>query len=307
MIPIVFSTDHNYIMQTGVCILSLLQSADNILYDINIIINEDVTNNDKELLYKQVSLYEGHKVTFITTNGEFSDSYEVRGISTAAYYRLLIPWLLPQYDKVIYSDVDVIFKISLEDVFNINLGDKYFGAIKGAYFRYSKEAATYVESIGLKPDNYYNSGFLLINSKKLRDDNLRNEIMKYASLKLTYQDQDIINLLCKGMILEISPRYCITPAFYEQYFVKNPDIYNFYGNKCTVRDILEGKNCILHYAGAKPWNTFVYGFIDWWTTYRVSIFFDSDYNLNKFYRILHPRLTFKQILNQIKLYIRSKI
>lgn len=63
MIPIVFSTDHNYIMQTGVSLCSLLQSANDCRYDINIIIAENVTEADKDILCRQVAVFPGHKIS----------------------------------------------------------------------------------------------------------------------------------------------------------------------------------------------------------------------------------------------------
>ena len=50
-IPIVFSIDHNYVMQAGVCILSLLNSSnEEEFYNIYILGANDITNEDKNLL-----------------------------------------------------------------------------------------------------------------------------------------------------------------------------------------------------------------------------------------------------------------
>lgn len=311
MIPIVFSTDHNYIMQTGVSLCSLLQSANDCRYDINIIIAENVTEADKDILCRQVAVFPGHKISFVKTDNEFEGWFEIRNISTATYYRLLIPWLLPQYDKVIYSDVDVIFRLSLKDIYDIDLVDYYFAAVHGAFFRYSKEAANYAISLGIEPKEYVNSGFLVINSQKQRADNLKKRILKFSGSKLTYQDQDIINVLCKGRIIPVSPKYCITPAFYEQCILKNPDIFEFYGNKKEIDEYLQGKKCILHYAGAKPWNSFVFAFSDWWNTYQSSIFYDEYYQLSQYNCILNsihnPKLSLRRILGHIKRYLLQKI
>ncbi len=307
MIPIVFSTDHNYVMQTGVCVFSLLQSADDCKYKIYIIIDSSVTEFDKEQLRRQVSIFPGHDIGFINTNNEFSGWYEIRGISKATYYRLLIPWLLPDYDKILYSDVDVIFRLSLKQVFDLNLGDNYFGAVHGAFFRYSKEPAQYAESLEIDPNHYFNSGFLIINAKKQREDDLKSQFQKFSASKLTYQDQDIINLLCKDKIMPVRQKYCITPALYTQYMAKNPDIYDFYGTKAEVDNYLRGNDCILHYAGAKPWNAFVFAFADWWMTYRTSLFYNPDYELSKYNAIMNPKTSLRDIYQLIKKYIRQLI
>lgn len=305
MIPIVFSTDHNFIIQTGVCIYSLLEAAEDCCYDINVIVDDSVTESDKEQLRNQVSKFSNHKISFINAGNEFEGWFEIRGISIAAYYRLLIPWLLPQYDKVIYSDVDIIFRLSLRSVYDIDLTDNYCAAVRASSFRFCNELANYARKLGLDPINYFNSGFLVINSKKQREDNLKNEILNFESIKLTYQDQDIINILCKDHIIPISQKFNITPAFYKHCISKDIDIYEYYGNQYEIADYLRGNNCIIHYAGAKPWNTFVFAFSEWWTTYQKSIFFDPSFFLDRYNNIINPKISLRRILGQIKRYIKN--
>ena len=115
--------------------MSLLECADKSIYDIYVIVNDDVTDRDKQELIKQASLYPDHKIGFITIGDEFKGCNEVRGISTATYSRLLIPWLLPEYDKVIFSDVDVIFRIDLASVYNLDISGYYSAAIPAIGFR----------------------------------------------------------------------------------------------------------------------------------------------------------------------------
>ena len=129
-IPIVFSTDNNYVMQTGVTILSLLESAHtSTVYEIFVLINNDVTEESKQCLRKQVSYFPNHTIDFISIGTTFENSFEIRNISIATYSRLLIPWLLPQYDKIIYSDVDIIFHTDLTNAYGIEMGHKLVAGV----------------------------------------------------------------------------------------------------------------------------------------------------------------------------------
>ena len=68
MIPIVFSTDHNYVMPAGVTILSLLENADGESYDIFILAAQDVNDNDKMLLRRQVETASpSSKISFLVS------------------------------------------------------------------------------------------------------------------------------------------------------------------------------------------------------------------------------------------------
>lgn len=298
-IPIVFSTDHNFVMQTGVCICSLIEHATCSTYQIFVLINDDVSEEDKCLLREQVSMFHNHTIDFVSVGSIFDNAFEIRGITIAAYSRLLIPWLLPEFDKVIYSDVDVIFKIDLGEVFSESIEDSYFGAVPsiGAVMNY--DYRRYVEKLGIKPQNYFNSGFLIINSKLQREANLKEKILHEVKNKYIYQDQDVINIVAKNRIKSISPEYCITQNFY-QLFQKGDRLFKiFYGEDCW-KTWLEGEECIIHYAGPKPWNTFTYAWREWWNTYAISIFYDPEYEhkITKF--ILCPKLSWRNIAGIIK-------
>lgn len=310
-IPIVFSTDNNYVMPTGVAILSLLESANpSSVYDIYVLINNDVTEDSKSLLRKQVACFHNHTIDFINIGNVFENAFEIRGISVAAYSRLLIPWLLPQYDKVIYSDVDVIFRIDLTDLYNLQMKEEYIAGIPAASIFTSHSYVKHIEKLGLIPGEYINSGFLLVNSKLQRKDNLKTKFLEFAQNKYTYQDQDVINLVCKGRIKHLSPAYCITPAFYYMLSSENNDFRQFYTTSQTLPKIQEnyieienykrGNNCILHYAGDKPWNTFTQAWKEWWNTYQRSIFYDSDREIAISRQILKRAPSWRSIASQIK-------
>ncbi len=301
MIPIVFSTDHNYVMQTGVCILSLLESAQEALYDIYVIISRNVTDEDKLLLQSQVAKINGHKISFIPAPTDFDSALEIRGISTAAYYRLLIPWLLEDFDKVIYSDVDVIFKTSLQEVFATDLGDNYFGAVPGVGYRYPSESIKkHLKKISVSNLEYVNSGFLIINSALLRKDNLKEAFVSEADKKHTFQDQDVINIVCKSRIMHISPKYCITQTFQQSYLNDAPFLHEFYGCQSSIDDYLHSRNCIIHYAGPKPWDSFTFARSEWWMVYRRSIFYNPKKELAEDMKIRKHANTKCTIINVLK-------
>ena len=275
MIPVVFSTDHSFVMPTGVTILSLLTADNNEEYKIYILIAPDVTDNDKRMLEKQVTLAsQKSSIDFICIGKEFQAGYEVRGISQACYYRLLIPWLLPQYDKIIYSDTDMIYHIGLREAYSINTENYLFCGVNSRGFN-SGGASKHIKKLGLDPQKYINSGFLIINASLNRQENLIVKYKKLASKKYLFQDQDIINIIGKDRIKTIDDRYNMEP-------------------KLSKRS----KSCVIHYTGIKPWEAFTYRWIEWWEIYKESIFYDEL----KYFEVSEKVLSAKEIL---KRYIRS--
>lgn len=310
-IPIVFSTDNNYVMPTGVTIFSLLESAKSTtVYNIFVIINEDVTDENKNLLRKQVACFPKHTIEFINIGKIFEDSFKIRDISVATYSRLLIPWLLPQYDKIIFSDVDVIFRIDLSEVYNIDMAEKLVAGVIGHRLRYNHNDVKYINSIGLNVEDYIYAGFLVINSKLQREQDLINSYLDEAKKNYYFQDMDIINIVCKNRIIHLSPAYCITPGFYDMLISKDPSFREFYENpnylpQCqdiskAIDNYKQGEECILHYAGNKPWNTFTQGWREWWNAYRNSIFYDPDREIRVSRSILRPIPSWREMARQLK-------
>lgn len=257
MIPIVFSTDHNYVMPTGITILSLLLSNPDSTFDIFVLCSPDVDANDRQLLSKQVSeVNEKSHINFIEIGNTFEGGHEIREISTACYYRMLIPWLIPQYDKIIYSDVDIIFRGSIADFYNQQLTEYVAGI--DARFHTIPRMKKYVEKIGVDPYKYLNSGFLLINSKKQREHSLKDRYLELANRKFLFQDQDIINIVTDGDVKLCDRKYNIPP------FNISPH------GSIKLTDVVA-----IHYVGDKPWKTFTLYWREWWDVYDKSVFYNS--------------------------------
>ena len=114
--------------------------------------------------------YGNCKITYKGVEEDFADAYEVRGITTPAYYRLLIPIIISEYDKVLYSDVDVIFRMDLTKLYSIDLGDNYLAATRDVGLNLSKDGLEYINSMPeMEAGKYLQSGFIILNNKKIRE------------------------------------------------------------------------------------------------------------------------------------------
>lgn len=288
MIPIVFSTDHNYVMPTGVTITSLLNTNKNEEFDIFILCGNDVSADDKASLSKQVAIISSKsRINFIHLDSAFAGSHEIRDISIACYYRLLIPWLIPQYDKIIYSDVDIIFRSNITDFFEQDISGYYVAGVNTPGFTSNRKTAAYIRKLGIAPDKYINSGFLLINSARQRKDNLKTELLELSKKKYLFQDQDIINLIAKGRIKYSELKYNAAPG----------RLYP-HGN-VSIEDAV-----VLHYAGDKPWKTFTLRWREWWDVFDNSVF-RNDWLCEKVSAdAINPKLWIKNTWKKLIRYIQ---
>ena len=110
IVPILFTFDQSFEMPAVVCMTSLLSNAKpGTFYDIFVLHGPDA-DFSKSCLQDLPKQFGNCRMTFRTVKGEFVGGYEIRGIPETAYYGLMSPELIPEYEKYLYSDVDVIFR-----------------------------------------------------------------------------------------------------------------------------------------------------------------------------------------------------
>lgn len=148
-----------------------------------------------------------------------------------ALYRLLLPEVLHFVDRLLYIDTDAIVAGDITELYNTFLEDNIIAGVTdigiGPYLHYS----------GLTPkDNYINAGVTLMDMKKIRELNLQKWWIEQINSKwYPCHDQDLFNMSCRGKIKLLPLKWNVSLST---------------GLDIPVDDIR-----IMHYAGAKPWNT----------------------------------------------------
>lgn len=276
-IPILFTFDEKLVLAAGVCITSLLENASShTFYDIYVL-HSPSCHFEESPLFRIPESYPNCRITFRKVEGEFQGAYEIRGIPETAYYRLVAPDLIPEYDKIIYSDVDVVFREDLCHFYDIDLSDNYFAGVDNGV-RLRPDMQKYVTSLGLDPEKgYFYSGNLIINSAQQREDGMTDKFRKYAKTDYYDQDMAIINLACNGRILPLGPSFCLTNNLYNLIVRQRDKMEQAYG-KAEIEHAL--KSGIVHYNGAKPWVKACMNMDIWWFYYRRSLFFDEKFCRN---------------------------
>lgn len=302
--PIVFCFDDNLLMPAGICITSLLDNAcSDTFYDIFILHDNAAIFPTSGYLENLKSKYPNHNITYKNVGTAFKDAFQIRGITQATYYRLLIPELIPEYDKIMYHDVDIIFRDDLCEVFEqTNLEGFYIGGVVSPLFL-DQDHYKYVQSLNLDINNYILAGNIILNTKLMRQDNIVqqfSEMVKETNFK--YQDMDILNIVCKGKLKKMPPKFCGTIELFK---LEANDINQ---TLYTSEELLQlRKSGIIHYNGPKPWISLCPNFDIWWEYYRKSIFYDAKYYFNFYYSTLNAldTLTLKQRVKLLFRYFKT--
>ncbi|MBB6130756.1 glycosyltransferase family 8 protein [Mucilaginibacter lappiensis] len=259
-IPLVVAFTPNYFIPASVCIFSILDHSESTdTFHIICLLSEDLSEITREKLIDLGD--ERARFTFINLSGKLQDIYINEKYTVAASFRLLLPDLLPEYKQVMYIDCDVIVRNNLAKLYhNIHLGDYYLAAVFESPLDFQQP---HIKAIGCDPGYYINSGFLFMNLKQLREDNMVPKFLEASKTEdLEFPDQDVLNQLCKGRVLGLPPYYNSIRTFYLPQY--KPQFLKRYteGDWQAVQE-----HGTIHYTGSKPWNSFTVQFEIWWQYY----------------------------------------
>jgi lipopolysaccharide biosynthesis glycosyltransferase len=133
---------------------------------------------------------------------------EMDFVTSAMWYRIFLPKLLPEVDRVLYLDVDTIALDSLEPMWDIDLTDSHVAAVTNVF--YLRSHAQRPVELGIAPTEYFNSGVVLMNLNLMRRDDSARALFDYAvehAAELAWPDQDALNVVLGNGRVPLHPRW----------------------------------------------------------------------------------------------------
>ena len=235
IIPIFFTIDDSYAPFNAVAIKSLLENASkNYSYKI-VIIYQDLNQENIEKIKSletdnsEIEFYpQKDGLELITERDE--NKLRCDYFTLTIYFRLFIADMFPEYDKGIYIDSDIVVPGDISELYNIDLGNNLIGASTDHSIQDVPELINWMENgIGIKKQEYINSGVLLLNLKLLRKSNFSQKFLKLLNdfhFDTVAPDQDYINAMCNGKILYINEAWDVMPNKAKPAF-KNPKLIHY--------------------------------------------------------------------------------
>ena len=270
MIPVIFITDENYAMPTAVAITSLLKNKKKDtqynLYVLGVGLSDDSISKINKAGKEFVNIIEQDDIF-----KEYIFSHEY--VSSAALFKFKIPELFPQFDKVIYLDSDIVVQDDLTAFYNTNLEDKYAGVVKDFYSHILE-----FDHLRVRHDFYFNSGVMLLNLNKMRDDNISEKLIseKTVSPYSKFMDQDIFNIVFNQNVKLLSFKF--------NYMLRSGRDKKLF-NQVFNEDFPENP-VIIHCTPIKPWldSEPLYHKV-WYKYYKLSPYKNIDLPFKKLNRI----------------------
>lgn len=261
-VPVCFSANSDFAPYTAVMIRSILDHADkNKNYDIIVLYTELEESFQKALIslstgYSNVSIRTFDVSNYINGFEFFTGSiYTKSKYSKEVYFRLLIPTLMPNYDKVIYLDGDMITFDDISGLMQYEISEYLIAACRD----YAGTAHCYTEGddrkayrsgeLGIQNiDNYIISGTLVFNIPEFNKRFNAYTLMQISASRIWRQhDQDVLNKICEGDIYILGGEWNylfgntliknLPPHLYSEYIEseKNVKIVHFAGERKPTR------------------------------------------------------------------------
>lgn len=279
---IAMSCSDEYVPYLSVYLMSMKEhGSKNNFYDI-IIFENSITDRRKEEL---IDLFDSDnfkirffnpEIMFQNVNLYISHSY----FKKECYYRIAAPIVLKKYKKLIFTDIDLIVKDDIYNLFNISLNGKVLAAVKEQMWRelyddnriIAGQNIRYYTDMVLKlkkPYNYFNTGVLVVDILKYnRLDSFNGILELIKHTNFIYQEQCALNYFFKGKIHPLSEEWNF--EFADSIVKLKKEYYKEY-----LKKLPQAK--ILHFLGGKkPWfyaNT-EYNEL-WWQYAKFSPFYEE--------------------------------
>ena len=234
-------------------------------------IKEDSKNKINQVIEKFGNKFIDYK--YYNLEGHFKGA-SIEHFPYSSYYRISLPSILPDLDKVIYTDIDVINLKDLSEMYSIEFKDKmYFcGTLENIHL------LDELKNLGIEANKYFSAGIMLINLKAIRNDGIEKKIRDFIPNHiLPTADQTAINAVCNNNIQILPYKYAIfAKDSFEKLVKLNEEqeiMYRF--NKSELIQAFNEPTFFHYYDGHKPWkkNYLQFNRVYWWFYAKMSGFY----------------------------------
>lgn len=229
-----FSTDNNGVEMCLTAIYSVVKNNTGRRIAVYIL-DSDITPSNKHYFNTLAEHFTNLKIRFIEINDtEFKRLKMPRkDLSLQAYFRYLIPDLLPKENKALYLDIDLLCLGPIDYLYETDIESYHVAGVEDYDVMHVPELSGVRK---LASDKYLNSGVILMNLQKIRADGLVTEFFKNAGPKRSklipkqldiFVDQTVFNLTFPKKKY-LSPAYNLLLKTAEDITIK-PTILHFSG------------------------------------------------------------------------------
>lgn len=250
-ISIVTAGDRCYVPHVGAMLHSLFTANEGEKFEIHFLHRRALEGKEELQRLQDLCVRFGAKFTPVIVDHSQLDYVPVTGkYIEEAWYRLILPEILPQSDKLLWLDADLIVLGSIKELWKMNLEDAPLAAVPNALGEEMQPFAAQIEMGGARMRNYFNSGVMLMSLQRMREmgseQALRQAIHKFRD-GILHADQDILSTVYWDTYKPLSLQWNVIAGVY---FIVRETI-RIHGVKEYQGAIRSPR--IVHFTRLKPW------------------------------------------------------
>lgn len=247
MIEIVCSADGPYLPHVSAMLHSLLTHTRRRPLRIWLMHGRDLPIDGMAKLEATVTGL-GAQLQYLRMPDALLDGFPTIKFHYSCWYRVLLPEVDPGPERMLYLDCDTIVTDDLAPLWDTDLGGRPFGAIVNPLFPPMYE--TVRNELGISDfRDYLNSGVLLLDLKRMREEGLAARLREYAKEhpENNCPEQDALSVLMRGRWLSLHPRWNVQATMYDL----KPSMLPI--PEPVLKEAL-AKPAVIHFNGPfKPW------------------------------------------------------
>lgn len=263
-IPIATVTSSTYLRQTLIMIWSVALSRASDSHYHFYLLHNTLNQDDQCWLTARTRMLDCCEIDFVDVRKWQRDNAleENNWDGKIPCLSLLCPYILPEEEKILMLDGDLVAQRDVAELFQTDLNGAYIGAVYdldfiGQWRRGNcKYHRYYTQQVPLpKPSEYMQSGVLLADLRALRENYPPLFFyIKATGKRFQYDDQDILNLYCANHFMKLDYKWNVVHdnnhyrIRYIMQFAPKKEFNAYLASRETPY--------IVHYAGdEKPWNS----------------------------------------------------
>ena len=260
---VIYHSSDSFASVTGVSMVSLFENNKGMDHIHVLYIERGMTEENKRILTGIADQY-GRELEFMEMPN-WSEKLNInlrsskKGWLGFGYNRLFLTEYLPEdVDRVLYLDSDTVIEQPLDEFWNQDLDGYYLAGVDDCL------SSTYRELVGLSEDGtYVNSGMLLINVKKWREENVCQQFVDMVVANngfFIFNEQSTINSMFSGKIKILPQNYNVNSLVYLYEYDELMRLRRPYRYSYSKEDLLDARQhpVITHFTGnfyvrRRPW------------------------------------------------------
>jgi len=263
-INVISGADEAYALPLATMLHSLLSNVDRRASVQLCLIDGGVTTRTRRRLTDLVKRHHiPVSISWVPTDvSEFAHLPTLPYLSPVSFARLKLPGLLPDVDRAIYVDADLVVQGDVLELWQTDVEGAPIGAVQD--FGVPTVSAPYgiraYDDLELEPTReYFNTGVLLIDLTNWRKQHLSERAFQYLSEysdELQIADQEALNVAVQDQWHRLDPTWNLTTEYFTNFKAGLSPTHDL-GKRRNGRSVdgLPDSAEIVHYTSAsKPWN-----------------------------------------------------